>query len=117
MSTGAQFRKIALSLPRALEKPHFDRSGFRVNAPKGKMFATMRADETEANVFLSVEEQEILCSSEPNIFYPVPNKWGEKGATTIRLKLADKATLHSVLSMSWRRAAPPKILKEYEGER
>ena len=114
MSTGEDFRKIALSMPYALEKPHFDRSGFRVDAPRGKMFATMIANETEANVFLSIEEQEMLCSSEPEIFYPVPNKWGEKGATTIRINNADAATLKSVISMSWRRAAPPKVLKELE---
>ena len=113
MSTGAEFRKIALSMPYALEKPHHKRSGFRVDAPRGKMFATMIADETEANVFLSIEEQEMLCSAEPVIFYPVPNKWGEKGATTIRIAKADSSTLTSAITMSWRRAAPPKVLKEH----
>ena len=114
MSTGTEFRRIALSMPYALEKPHHDRAGFRVDAPRGKMFATMISDETEANVFLSVEEQEMLCSAEPDIFYPVPNKWGEKGATTIRLQAADAATLTSAITMSWRRAAPPKVLKEQD---
>ena len=113
MSAGAAFRKIALSMPLALEKAHFDRAGFRVDAPRGKMFATMLADESEANVFLSLEEQEILCASEPDVFYPVPNKWGEKGATTIRLANADTALLKSAITMSWRRAAPPKVLKEH----
>lgn len=114
MSTGADFRELALSMPHAMEKPHFDRSGFRVNAPRGKMFATMLADETEANVFLSIEEQEMLCEAEPDLFYPVPNRWGEKGATTIRLAAADRASLQSVITMSWRRAAPAKVLKELE---
>lgn len=114
MSAGAQFRKIALSMPYALEKAHFDRSGFRVDVPRGKMFATMRADETEANVFLSVDERAMLCSAEPDIFYPVPNRWGEKGAATICLKAVDKATLSSVITISWRRAAPLKILKEFD---
>jgi len=114
MSNGSDFRKIALSMPYALEKPHFNRKGFRVDAPKGKMFATMIADETEANIFLSVEEQEMLCAAEADVFYPVPNKWGEKGATTIRLAEADEATLTSAITMSWRRAAPPKVLKEQD---
>ena len=114
MSTGKQFRRIALSMPHALEKPHHDRAGFRVDAPKGKMFATMISDETEANIFLSVEEQEMLCAAEPDIFCPVPNKWGEKGATTIRLKSADRATLTSAITMSSLRAPPPKVLKEFD---
>jgi len=114
MSDGEEFRRIALSLPQALEKPHHDRAGFRVDAPKGKMFATMLSDESSANVFLSREEQDILCAAEPHIFKPVPNKWGEKGATTIRLDAADTAALLSVLTMSWRRAAPPKLREEHE---
>ncbi len=114
MSTVADFRKFALSMPYALEKAHFDRSGFRVDAPRGKIFATMPSGETEANVFLSFEEQELLCLAEPGVFFPVPNKWGEKGATTIRLAAADDATLMSAIKMSWRRAAPPKVLKESE---
>ena len=114
MSTGADFRRIALSMPYAFENPHHDRAGFRIDAPKGKMFATMIAEETEANVFLSVEEQDMLCAAEPDIFYPVPNKWGEKGATTIRIGAADQATLTSVVMMSWRRAAPPKVLRELD---
>jgi len=114
MSTGSDFRRIALAFPKALEKPHHDRAGFRVDAPKGKMFATMIADETEANIFLTREEQDMLCVAEPGIFYPVPNKWGEKGATTIRLAAADDVTLKSALTMSWRRAAPPKLREEHD---
>ena len=114
MITPDTFRQIALSFPHALEKAHFDRAGFRVDAPKGKMFATLAADETEVNIFLTLEEQEMLCTAEPDIFYPVPNKWGEKGATTIRLTVADETTLRSALTMSWRRAAPPKVLKEFD---
>jgi hypothetical protein len=44
--------------------------------------------------------------------FPVPNKWGEKGATSIRLKACDLTTLRSALVMSWRHAAPPKIHPE-----
>ena len=36
-----EFRALALSLPHAVEKPHFDRASFRVDAPRGKTIATL----------------------------------------------------------------------------
>jgi len=112
MIRAATLRAEALSLPRAIERPHFDWASFRVDAPKGKIFATLPPDHTVSNVFLTPEEQRILCEAEPEIFFPVPNKWGEKGATSIRLAACDLATLRSALMMSWRHAAPPKLRGE-----
>ncbi|MEM9937989.1 MAG: MmcQ/YjbR family DNA-binding protein [Pseudomonadota bacterium] len=109
MVTVEQFKAIALAFPKAQEKPHFDRIGFRVDAPKGKMFATLLADGSSANLMLSREEQDLLCAAEPTIFTPVPNKWGEKGATTITLAAADEVTAKSALQMAWTRAAPDKL--------
>ena len=110
-----EFRALALSLPHAIEKPHFDRASFRVDAPRGKTIATLLEAEATANVFLTVEEQEMLIGAEPAIFSKVPNKWGDKGATTIELANADEITTLSALQMSWKHAAPPKLLKEENG--
>jgi len=104
-----EFRALALSLPHAIEKPHFERASFRVDAPRGKTIATLLEAEATANVFLSVEEQEMLISAEPEIFSKVPNKWGDKGATTIALSAVNKTTALSALTMSWRHAAPAKL--------
>ena len=109
MITPANLRKAALALPRALERPHVDWASFRVDAPKGKIFCTLPPHHEFSNVFLTVDEQRMLCEAEPDIFFPVPNKCGEKGATSIRLKACDATTLRSALVMSWRHAAPPKL--------
>lgn len=109
-----EFRTMALSLPHAIEKPHFDRASFRVDAPRGKTIATLLEANATANVFLSVEEQEMLIGAEPQVFSKVPNKWGDKGATTIALAAADETTALSALKMSWRHAAPPKIRDQLE---
>lgn len=109
MITPAQLRKAALATPRAIERPHFDWASFRVDAPKGKIFCTLPPHHEFSNVFLTPEEQRMLCEAEPAIFFPVPNKWGDKGATSIRLKVCDAVTLKSALAMSWRHAAPAKI--------
>lgn len=109
MVTVDVFKQIALSFPKAMEKPHFDRTGFRVDAPKGKMFATLLSDGSSANLMLSREEQDMLCAAEPSMFFPVPNKWGENGATTLTLAAADETTTRSALQMAWNRAAPAKL--------
>lgn len=107
--TADELRRIALAFPYAMEKPHFDWSSFRVDAPKGKIFCTLPPHHEFANVFLSVEEQAMVTGAEPDIFFKVANKWGDKGATSIRLAQVDESTLRSALAMSWRRAAPPKL--------
>jgi len=104
-----EFRALAMSLPSAIEKPHFDRASFRVDAARGKTIATMLEADATANVFLTVDEQEMLIRAEPTIFSKVPNKWGDKGATTIALDKVDEITALSALKMSWRHAAPPKL--------
>ena len=112
--TNDEFRALALSLPAAIEKPHFDRASFRVDAPRGKTIATMLEKDSTANVFLSVDEQEMLIGAEPRIFSKVPNKWGDKGATTIQLSETDETTALSALKMSWQHAAPPSLVSKYE---
>lgn len=109
-----EFRTMALSFPHAIEKPHFDRASFRVDAPRGKTIATLLEANATANVFLSVEEQEMLIGAEPQVFSKVPNKWGDKGATTIALAAVDETTALSALKMSWRHAVPPKIRDQLE---
>lgn len=104
-----EFRTLALSLPHAIEKPHFERASFRVDAPRGKTIATLLEQDASANVFLTIEEQELLIGAEPNIFSKVPNKWGDKGATTMTLSEVDQTTALSALKMSWRHAAPAKL--------
>ncbi len=109
-----EFRTLALSLPQAIEKPHFERASFRVDAPRGKTIATLLEAAATANVFLSVDEQEMVIAADPTVFSKVPNKWGDKGATTIDLSRADRATALSALVMSWKHAAPAKLHDQLE---
>jgi hypothetical protein len=104
-----EFRALALSLPEVIEKSHFERASFRVDAPRAKTVATLLEEDASANVFLTVEEQEMLIGAEPEIFSKVPNKWGDKGATTIVLSNVDQKTARSALIMSWKHAAPAKL--------
>ncbi len=53
------------------------------------MFATYLAIDNTANIFLTPAEQSVFCQMEKGI-HPVPNKWGEKGATTFELHSVPK---------------------------
>ena len=104
-------KEIALSFPKATKKPHFDATSFRIDAPRGKIFCTLPPHEEFANVFLSVEQQQILLDSDPELFFRVPNKLGDKGATSMRLAHLDEGALRSALTLSWRHAAPRSLHK------
>jgi hypothetical protein len=99
----ARFRKIALSLPGALEGAHHGTSDFRV---RKRIFATLGyPDENWGMVKLTPEQQSVLVEAEPEIFRPVPGGWGKGGATNVRLAAADATTLKSALTMAWRNIA------------
>ena len=97
MITGEKFMDLALSFPGTAQKPHFERTGFSVIGKR--MFATYLAKNNTANIFLTSKEQAIFCKMDSKNIYPVPNKWGEKGATTFELNnLSKEFILEALLS-------------------
>lgn len=67
--TAAKFRKMALSLPEAVESQHMDHPDFRVG---GKIFATLGyPDKGTAMVKLTPEQQHEFNLAEPDAFVPV----------------------------------------------
>jgi len=92
------FIAMALSLPRTERAPHFDRIGFKVTGRR--MFATYLAKDKTANIFLTPEEQKAFCKMDKNIS-PVPNKWGEKGATTFDLNYVSEELLMEALQSAY----------------
>ena len=100
MSTGADLRRVALSLEGTSEAPHFDRAAFRVK----RIYATLAADGRSANLKFTPDEQELKCLVASEAFAPVPNAWGRQGWTTMTLSKVDKAELKQALEMAWRHA-------------
>ncbi len=72
------FRKLALCYPEATEQPHFEKTSFRVNK---KIFATLDIKNMRACLLLSPIDQSVFSTFDKSVIYPVPNKWGLKGAT------------------------------------
>ncbi len=97
MITGEKFIELALSFPGTVQKPHFERTGFSVTGKR--MFATYLDKNNTANIFLTPKEQAIFCKMDNKNIYPVPNKWGQKGATTFELNnLPREFILEALLS-------------------
>jgi hypothetical protein len=105
------FRNLALALPEAEEKSHFGKPDFRV---KNKIFAGFN-DKGMAYVKLLSEQQEMLCSAEPDIVKAHTGHWGKMGWTWLDQDKADEALLQSALQMAWRNVAPKTLIKSIEG--
>ena len=65
------------------------------------MFATYLAQDHTATIFLSPKEQVIFCKMNREGIYPMPNKWGEKGATTFVLSKVPKEIVQEALLSSY----------------
>ena len=112
--SAAEFRRIALGLPEAVEAAHMGHPDFRV---AGKIFASLWHTNDRGTVKLTPDQQEMLMAAEPKMFTPAAGAWGRKGWTTVWIDRADAATLQSALAMAWRNTAPAKMQSRLEGER
>jgi len=91
-------RRIALSLPGAIEQDHHGRPSFRAN---GRIFATLWEPQNRMMVKLSPIDQSVFHSFDPTVFFPVPNKWGLKGATFVELAKVRRDMLGDALNIAY----------------
>lgn len=109
--TPAEVRILALAFDETIELPHFERTSFRV---RKKIFATMLEKAGTAVLMLSPVEQSVFCSYDSTVMYPVPNKWGKKGATVVNLKKVKKAMFKDALTTAYCRVAPKALAEKYQ---
>ena len=107
----ATVRTLALELPDSAEAPHHDMTSFRV---AGKIFATLPPGTGRLHVFLPEDEVAAYCVEFPEA---VEELWWGRRLQGCRLVLrhADRALVRELLTESWRRKAPKKVLAAYEG--
>ncbi len=111
--TLAEFRRIALSFPEAVESAHQDHPDFRVG---GKVFATLGYPEKGYGmVKLPPKQQVFFIEAEPDVFAPAKGAWGLRGATLVRLRAAKKTSLRRALAAAWRNTAPKRLAAQYDG--
>ncbi len=135
------FRRVALSMPFAVEGAHMDHPDFRV---EGKIFATLpprsfggaarRAPPTRSGrsgrsatggrgggalgmVKLTPEQQGVFMKANPGVFEPCQGAWGRRGCTYVRLSEVDRATLRRAMAAAWRNTAPKRVVEEVDGRK
>lgn len=97
MITFQILQELALSFPEATEEPHFEKSSFRI---KKKIFASYDASKNIACLKLTEMEQSVFAY-DPEVIYPVPNKWGRQGWTYIELNKVKKNVLRDALKAAY----------------
>jgi YjbR len=98
--TAADFHRIALSLPGAVEGSHFGAVDFRVG---GRIFATLASvGQGYGNLMLTPEMQADFVGELPDVFLPIAGGWGRMGMTHIRLAAANEDILTGALSAAWK---------------
>jgi hypothetical protein len=108
--TAAEFRRIALSLPEAIESAHMEHPDFRVG---GKIFATLGyPDQHHGMVVLPPDDQKGFVKSNAGAFSPAKGAWGLRGSTCVRLDAVNGPTLRRAMEIAWRKRAPKKLLQE-----
>jgi hypothetical protein len=106
--TAAEFRRIALSLPEAVENAHQDHPDFRVN---GKIFATLGyPDKSWGMVKLFPDQQASFIKAEPKVFVPAAGAWGKRGSTCVNLKNAKKRIVQKAAQIAWENAARKRLV-------
>jgi hypothetical protein len=110
MADLGQARRFALSLPGASEEPHFDLTSFRVN---GKIFATVPPDEAHLHVFVGEDEVAAGLAEDASAYEPL--RWGKQiRGLRILLAAAPDDRVAELLTESWRRKAPKRLITELE---
>ncbi|MBK6343508.1 MAG: MmcQ/YjbR family DNA-binding protein [Flavobacteriales bacterium] len=103
----AAARDLLLTLPGVAEHAHFDKQAFRGRTPKGKasrIFLTLWVEENRAVLMLDQELQAEWHARHPQVFFPIPNKWGEQGATFVELARCSEAHFRESVAVAMQRA-------------
>jgi len=104
-------RSLVLSFPEATEKPHFEKSSFRV---RNKIFVTINQNGTKAVLKLSEIDQDVYCKMSHGAMVPVANKWGKKGWTEVNIGQINKQLLTDALKAAYCEVAPKKLSERVE---
>ena len=103
-------KQLALSLPEAEEKSHFEKPDFRI---WNKVFAVLHVDKNVMVIKLSLIDQSVFCAFDAAVIYPVSGGWGRQGWTIVNLKKVKKAMLVDALTTAWKTVAPVTLVKKY----
>ena len=105
-----EIRKIALSLPEAVEEPS-ERPAFRV---RGKLFAWRSRERDGATLALRVDRDEkpMMLDARPDLYFQTPHYEGYPGVL-VHLDAIDLDELRERIEDAWLIQAPKTLAKDY----
>jgi len=106
MITEKAFLEMALSFQGVELTKHFDRIGLKITGKR--MFASYLDKDNTTNIFLTPQEQAVFCEMDSINIFPLPNKWGQKGATTFDLNKVEKEIVLEALLSAYNEVMKPK---------
>jgi hypothetical protein len=103
---------FALTLPEAVEQDHHGMASFRV---RGRIFATV-PDEDHLRIMVDEGEIRAAVADDPEAFAAF--WWGSRLAcVVVDLRRAPDDHVRELLTEAWRRKAPKRLARAFEGER
>ncbi len=103
-------RKLALSLPEAVEQETWETPTFRV---RKKIFAMMSDEQKSCWVKSTHDEQRALVAMDPDTFF-VPPYVGPSGWVGVRFATVDRNEFHELLIEAWRLTAPKRLVTAFD---
>lgn len=106
-ATSEDFRRLALSLPRTVERPILGSQEFRV---RDRAFATLGWPEPGWAVVRLTPADQLRFMGQSKALTPEPGGRGRRGVTRVRLTGVDEPLLTAVMQAAWQvvsDATPP----------
>jgi len=111
--TWAKVRKAALALPGVEEGTSYGTPSFRL---RGKFLFRLREDNESLAVKCGFEERDLRLRANPRAFFVTEHYHGYP-TVLVRLPAVTGTELREVLAEAWRRAAPRRMVAEYDAGR
>ena len=109
MATWATVKKLGKRLPEVEESTWWNTPSLKI---RKKSFVRLREPGVIV-VLVDLEEKEVLLQAEPDVFFQTPHYEGYP-AMLVRLKAIEADELAEVLTESWRRVAPKRVIKAFD---
>jgi hypothetical protein len=111
-ATWETVRKIALALPGAVEGRSYGTPAFFVDK---NLFVRFHQSGESVVIMIHINEREALMKIDPETFY-ITNHYLKYPAMLVRLSTVQLDDLRKLVTESWRRSAPAKLVADYDNQ-